>query len=120
MKFPKSRRILSRFEFARVRNQGDSICGKFMVMGYLQDETMTEPVRLGLITTKKIGHAVIRNQIRRKLRGILQRHGDSLSTGYYMVLIARKAAAEATSEQLEKEWKWMLHKTGMLKPRSTA
>ncbi len=89
-------------------------------MGYLKDETMCEPVQLGLITTKKIGNAVVRNRVRRKLRGILQRNGDSLMSGYWMILIARKAAAEATSEQLEKEWKWMLHKVGMLQPRVAA
>ena len=31
-----------------------------------------------------------------------------------MVLIARKAAGSASSAQLEKEWKWMLHKTGIM------
>jgi ribonuclease P protein component len=85
-------------------------------MGYLKDESMEEPVKLGLITTKKIGNAVVRNRVRRRLRGILQRNGERLVPGYWMVLIARKAAGEATSDQLEKEWKWMLHKVGMIQP----
>lgn len=89
-------------------------------MGYLRDEELKEPVRLGLITTKKVGNAVIRNRIRRRLRGIVQRNGDRLVPGYWMVLIARKQAAEASSSQLEKEWKWMLHKVGMLKQEQNA
>lgn len=84
-------------------------------MGYLPDDSLEEPVKLGLITTKKIGNAVVRNRVRRKLRGILQRNGERLIPGYWMVLIARKAAGDATSAQLEKEWKWMLHKVGMIR-----
>ena len=84
-------------------------------MGYLKDEQLTEPVRLGLITTRKIGNAVIRNRVRRRLRAILQRNGDQLVPGFWMVLIARNAAAGASSEQLEKEWKWMTRKVGMLR-----
>lgn len=83
-------------------------------MGYLKDESLDEPVKLGLITTKKLGNAVVRNRVRRKLRGILQRNGERIVPGYWMVLIARKAAADATSDQLEKEWKWMLHRIGMI------
>ena len=115
MKFSKSRRITRRAEFSRVRSKGKSISGRFLVMGYLKDDSLTEPIRLGLITTKKIGNAVIRNRVRRRLRGILQRNGDQLVPGYWMVLIARNSAAAASSEQLEKEWKWMTRKVGMLR-----
>ena len=118
MKFSKSRRITRRAEFSRVRSKGKSISGRFLVMGYLKDEQLTEPVRLGLITTKRIGNAVIRNRVRRRLRGILQRNGDQLVPGYWMVLIARNAAAGASSEQLEKEWKWMTRKIGIFRPDS--
>lgn len=116
MKLSRTRRISHRSEFARVRNEGRSISGRFLVMGYLKDEALNEPIKLGLITTRKVGNAVERNRIRRRLRGILQRNGDRLIPGYWMVLVARKAAAQATSAQLEKEWKWMLHKAGMIIP----
>ena len=86
-------------------------------MGYLKDETLDEPIKLGLITTKKIGNAVVRNRVRRQLRGILQRNGERLVPGYWMVLIARNGAATASSAQLEKEWKWMLNKVGIIQQR---
>lgn len=84
------------------------------MLGYLADESLTEPIRLGLITTKRLGNAVTRNRVRRRLRGILQRTGESVRPGHWLVIIARTAAATATSEQLEKEWKWMLHKASLL------
>ncbi len=113
MKLPRTRRIRTRSEFARVRNQGQSISGRFLVMGYLADDAMDEPFKLGLITTKKIGNAVVRNRVRRRLRAILQREGHRVRPGHWMVLIARHNAGDATSTQLEKEWKWMLRKSGL-------
>ncbi len=110
MKLPRSRRITRRADFQRVRTRGQSIRGRYLVLGYLADETLAEPFRLGLITTKRLGDAVVRNRVRRRLRAILQRTGDRIRNPHWIVLIARGAAATATSEQLEKEWKWMLHR----------
>jgi len=120
MKFPRSRRITRRADFQRVRSQGKSLAGRFLVLGYLRDETLIEPIRLGLITTKRIGNAVARNRVRRKLRGIIQRSGEFVIPGHWIVFIARNAAASASSEQLEKEWKWMLHQANLFVPSESS
>ncbi len=110
MKLPRSRRITRRSDFQKVRSQGSSVQGKFLVLGYLTDPSLSEPFRLGLITTKKLGGAVVRNRVRRRLRGIIQRTGERVTEPHWIVLIARSAAADATSGQLEKEWKWLIHR----------
>lgn len=114
MKLPRSRRITRRADFQRVRKEGESIRGKFLVLGFLKDPELAEPFKLGLITTRKMGGAVIRNRFRRRMRGVLQRTGERVEPGHWLVIIARNLAAGATSEQLEKEWKWMLHRTGLM------
>ncbi|MDF1659730.1 MAG: ribonuclease P protein component [Verrucomicrobiales bacterium] len=116
MKFPRSRRITRRSDFQLVRTKGKSVHGRFLVLGYFKDSEEA-PSKLGLITTKRLGNAVIRNRVRRKLRGIMQRIGDRFSPGHWFVLIARNAAAEATSEQLEKEWKWLMHRADLMLPK---
>jgi ribonuclease P protein component len=116
MKLPRSRRITNRSDYQRVRAQGKSVQGRFLVLGYLADENLTEPFRLGLITTKRLGGAVVRNRVRRRLRGILHRTGDRITEPHWIVLIARSAAANASSEQLEKEWKWLLHRAPLMNP----
>jgi len=118
MKLPRSRRITHRADFQKVRTAGQSIQGRFLVLGYLADETMTEPFRLGLITTKRLGGAVVRNRVRRRLRGILHRTGERIAVPHWLVLIARTAAATATSAQLEKEWSWLLHRVPLVKPET--
>lgn len=116
MKLPRSRRITRRADFQKVRNSGNSLQGRFLVLGYLADDSLGEPFRLGIITTKRLGGAVIRNRVRRRLRGVLQRTGERILRPHWLVLIARAASAQASSEQLEKEWNWMVRRLSLSDP----
>ncbi len=114
MKLPRSRRITRRADFQRVRASGSTLQGRFLVLGYLADPGLAEPFRLGLITTRRLGGAVVRNRVRRRLRGVLQRTGHRIARPHWLVLIARTAAADASSAQLEKEWTWMMHQVPLV------
>lgn len=112
MRFPQNRRITQRQEFSRVRKQGKTYRGHYMLLGVLRDDEVPD-LKIGYITTRRLGNAVTRNRVRRRLRGIFQRLGDGLKHGYYLVVIPRAAAASASSEALEKEWKWLFNKSGL-------
>jgi len=112
MRFPHNRRITQRRDFARIRREGKTYRGHFMLLGVLQDDGVPD-LKVGYITTRRLGNAVTRNRIRRRLRGIFQRLGGDLKNGYYMVMIPRAAAANASSEVLEKEWKWLIHQSDL-------
>lgn len=114
MRFPQHRRITSRRDFGRVRREGKTYRGHFLLLGVLQDQDVPD-LKIGYITTRRLGNAVTRNRIRRRLRGIFQRLGDKLQNGHYLVVIPRGAAAKASSEALEKEWKWLVHRSGLCK-----
>ena len=72
MKVPRSRRITRRADFQRVRRSGESVRGRFLVLGYLEDDTLDEPFKLGLVTTRKLGNAVVRNRMKRRFRELLR------------------------------------------------
>jgi len=117
MKFPRSRRLTRRSEFAEVRAHGKSWRGQYLALGWLSRPPGTEgPFRVGIITTKRLGGAVVRVNVRRKIRAILQKTGEGVVEGVWLVLIAQSRAATATSAQLEKEWHWLLRKTGLGRP----
>ncbi len=117
MKLPRSRRIQKGAEFAEIRRQGSSHAGRFLVLGYAREGAKDE-FSVGLITSKKVGNAVTRNRVRRRLRAILQKSiGEKIQPGSRMVLIARNYAARATSEQLEKELMWLLHRAKLVKSK---
>ncbi len=59
--------------------------------------------RLGFTVTSKIGKAVTRNRVRRRLRAIYRLHEGGLRPGFDVVIVARTRAASATYQKLEAE-----------------
>jgi ribonuclease P protein component len=72
--------------------------------------TAAAPSRCGFTVSKKVGNAVARNRVRRRLREIV-RLADALphQTGHDYVLIGRRAALAASFESMQAEF------TGALK-----
>ena len=94
-----------------VRAQGSSAAGRFLVLStlpYSGEGAGTKESRFGIITTKRLGHAVVRNLLRRRIREILRAHGDPLYLGHYVVVIPRHTAATADYQELEKDFKRLL------------
>ena len=60
--------------------------------------------RLGITASSKVGNAVIRNRVRRRLREIYRLHESEMRSGYDFVLVARVRAAGATYKQLERDF----------------
>jgi len=90
-------------EFRRVRKSGTSHRGRYLILGVLEDARLSG-IKVGFITTRRLGNAVIRNRVRRRLRGILVDVGDRIRPGRYLVTVARPAAAEAEFGELRREW----------------
>ena len=58
--------------------------------------------RLGLTVSTRLGHAVVRNRIRRRLREIFRLRGPELKGGYDIVIVARARAVKADYHELER------------------
>ncbi len=92
------------FQFAMVRTEGTSDMGRFLILGTAPlPKGPTAPSRFGIITTKRVGHAVTRNLLRRRVRELLRTHGSPLEQGHYVVLVVRNHAAKASYAELEKD-----------------
>ena len=62
------------------------------------------PARAGFITSGRLGSAVIRNRVRRRLREVVRRHQHALCDDSWIVVIARPDATKASYRALEDEW----------------
>jgi ribonuclease P protein component len=103
LRFPKERRLQRSRDFERVRTNGRTIRGGALMLGIL--EVSEEPMfKIGFVTSKRIGGAVARNRVRRRLREIVRRAQPRLRNGFWLVLVARPSAAQADYAALEKEW----------------
>ena len=112
LSFPKSRRLTRSSEFERMKKEGRSQRGASLILSVLPvqepvpsaDRMHRHPLRAGFVTSKRIGSAVVRNRVRRRLREIVRKHQPDLPGNFWIVTIARPKAARATYRELEDEW----------------
>lgn len=71
--------------------------------------------RIGIVVSKKVGGAVIRNRVRRRLKEIFRQ--KTLEKGYDIVIIARQGAREATYLQLTESSRRLAGKAGLVMQR---
>ena len=111
--FPKGQRLTQASEYERVKKDGSARSGKLLVLNVLPVEH-SGPCRAGLITSRRIGSAVVRNRVRRRLREIVRHHQHDLREGFWIVLVARKNAATAGYRALEHEWLRLARRASIL------
>ncbi len=69
--------------------------------------------RLGLTVGTKVGKAVRRNRVRRRIREAYRIHEDRMAPGYDLVVVARVRAAYAPYGEVERDLLRLLDKLGV-------
>lgn len=114
MRLPTTRCLRRHGDFQRVRKDGRSQPGRCIVLNVLETGT-AEPWRCAFVTSAKIGGAVQRNRVRRRLREIVRSVGEQIPPGIWFVTIARWRAPEASFEELRRDWLKTAVRVGLLK-----
>jgi ribonuclease P protein component len=115
LSLPKTKRLTLSSEFARVKGQGSTERGRYLVLGSAK-VTEEKSFRVGFVTPKHIGPAVVRNRTRRRLRDIVRTHQLQLRPGLWLVVVARPYAVNATYQQLRDEWLRLAERASILAP----
>ena len=111
--FPKTRRLTRRSEYERVKRNGVTQRGKLLMLNAMLTGN-SGSWRAGFVTSARLGGAVIRNRVRRRLREIVRRHQHELRQGVWFVIIARYDAAAASYDALEDEWLRLARRASIL------
>ena len=75
----------------------------------------TDTNRVGITVGKKLGHAVVRNRVRRRLREVYRLNEDKFQSGWDIVVVARTRAIYADFNQLVEAYMTAAQKAGVLK-----
>ena len=70
--------------------------------------------RVGITTGKKLGHAVVRNRARRRLREVYRLNEHRFKPGYDIVVVARSRCVDADFKKLTKAYLSLAQKAGIL------
>ncbi len=95
-RFPKEVRLRRRSEFLKVQETGQRFPADAFLALALPNARPDRATRLGLTVSTKVGNAVVRNRIRRRLRELFRTRRAHFPGGLDVVLIARTQAAQAT------------------------
>ena len=85
--------------FARVRRSGRSRRNRLLVLCCLANHLPHN--RFGFVVSKRVGNAVTRNRLKRRLRAIFRLSLTRLHPGYDIVVVCRSAAARVGYWDLE-------------------
>ena len=111
MQFSKSLKL--NHLFRRLYQKGKSAANKYLVI-YCRRNGSSEN-RIGYTVSSKLGHAVVRNRVRRRLREIYRLHESQFRPGWDLVVVVRSRAVDAPYKKLEGAYLSLAGKLGLLR-----
>lgn len=104
-------------DFAALQRRGTLRSHPLLSARFLR--TDLETTRFGLSTGRKLGGAVTRNRVRRRLREALRVMAPAFQPGWDVLIIARPALVEADHDALVGALRRLLERGGVIGGRST-
>ena len=109
----KSYTLKKNSDFRRLYGKGKSTATPFLAL-YCRKNRLDHN-RAGYTVSTKLGHAVVRNRVRRRFREIVRLNRERLLPGYDLVLVARSRAVDAEYRKLERAYLTACRKLGILR-----
>ena len=90
--------LRTREDFARISAKGRTRADRLMVLRFVPNARDHD--RFGISTGRRLGGAVQRNRVRRRLREILRANPNPTGHGWDILVVARPASADAPFDEL--------------------
>ena len=109
----KENKLKKRKQFNWTFKNGTSSYSKDLVLVYTS--SWAKDYKVGFSVTKKVGKAVIRNKIKRRLREIVTDLQDAILPKHTIILVARPSIVDVEFSELKKQVIDLLKKENLLK-----
>lgn len=104
----KEARIRTGREYRQVYQKGKRVGGRYIIIYYQENQ---HPVnRFGIVTSKKVGQAVVRNRVKRQLRELARSITDKIQGKFDIVVVARPSIKGCSFAMIEKDFLLVMKK----------
>jgi ribonuclease P protein component len=100
-------------QFERVYKAGKAFPCKNLILIYIK--TKTNELQIGFTVSKKVGKAVVRNKIKRRMKEGVKKVLGEIKTGHHIVITARACASQNTFKEISDSVRYLLKKAELLK-----
>jgi ribonuclease P protein component len=109
-------RLTGKQRFSQIHQEGRSIANNLLVLRVLPNDLAWS--RFGFVISKRIGNAVVRNRMKRRLREVIRQ--APVPGGWDAIFIARRGSSLASYPQLQSSVLNLLQRTRLITPGSVA
>ena len=113
---PSRHRLTSTKQFSQIHREGLSIANRFLVVRVLSNGL--DHSRFGFLVSKRIGNAVVRNRVKRRLRELVRL--TPVKPGWDVVFIARRDINRANFQELKQATENLLRRTRLVADEESA
>ena len=100
-----------RADFDAVSRRGSTRSGRLLVLRSLRTEGAV--TRIGISTPRRLGGAVERNRVRRRIRELMRERYAEFANGFDVLVIAKPDSAKAAFAELRTEMASLLERSGI-------
>lgn len=109
----KKYRLRKNMEFKKVYSGGKNYWNRNLIL-YVRKNKLDNS-RVGFTITKKIGNAVVRNKIRRRMKEIYRLRLGNIKNGYDLIFIPKKNVIDISYKELESAMVHIMGISGIFK-----
>ena len=107
----KEKRICKSRDFKNSYKIGKKIPGRYIIVFVTGNKLGCN--RFGIVTSKKVGKAVVRNKAKRQIRAIINNQEKQIKTGYDIVIVVRQKITAAVFALIEKDFRIVMRKANL-------
>ena len=110
----KKYRLRANADFQRLRREGHTLVHPLLVLSFQRNDL--EYSRFGFAVGRRVGGAVARNRIKRRMRESVRvrMQAQAIAAGWDAVLVARRPMRDATFHQVDEAFGLVLCRAGLL------